>query len=132
MTEFSSWPLDCMSDKVVTQIPVKAYRIVVDVSGDGSDNCNNLEPIDAIRDELVNWGVTVNGLPILEGGEKETLEDWYKEHVKGGVGSFVLPANGFEDFGRAIRQKFVIEMSGIEPAEYKRRAALAGERSEHR
>ncbi len=118
-----------VSDKVVTQIPVKAYRIVVDVSGDGSDNCNNREPIEAIRDELVDWGVTVNGLPILEGGEKETLEEWYKTHVKGGIGSFVLPANGFEDFERAIRQKFVIEMSGIDPSIYHRRAMLAGDQA---
>lgn len=26
----------------------------------------------------------------------------------------VLPANGFDDFGRAIRQKFVVEISRIE------------------
>ncbi len=32
-----------------------------------------------------------------------------------GPGSFVLPANGYNDFGRAIRQKFVIEISGVTP-----------------
>jgi hypothetical protein len=32
-----------------------------------------------------------------------------------GPGSFVLPAQGYADFERAIRQKFVIEMSGITP-----------------
>jgi hypothetical protein len=31
--------------------------------------------------------------------------------VKGGPGSFVLAANGYSDFGRAIRQKFVLEVS---------------------
>jgi hypothetical protein len=33
-----------------------------------------------------------------------------------GPGAFVLPADGFKDFGRAIRQKFVIEISGKMPA----------------
>jgi hypothetical protein len=32
-----------------------------------------------------------------------------------GPGSFVLPAQGYSDFERAIRQKFVIEMSGLMP-----------------
>lgn len=105
-----------VADKVVTQIPFKAYRVVVDVSGDGADNCNADEPIQTVHDELVDGGVTINGLPILEGPEKDSLEGWYTEHVKGGPSGFVLPANGFGDFGRAIRQKFVLEISGLAPS----------------
>jgi hypothetical protein len=101
-----------ISDKVVPQIPAKASRIIVDVSGDGKENCNPQEPIEAVRDELSGGGVTINGLPILEGDDGPTLEAWYKEHIMAGPGAFVLPADGFKDFGRAIRQKFVIEISG--------------------
>jgi len=101
-----------ISDKVVPQIPAKASRIIVDVSGDGKENCNPQEPIEAVRDELAGGGVTINGLPILEGEDGPTLEGWYKEHIMAGPGAFVLPADGFKDFGRAIRQKFVIEISG--------------------
>ena len=120
-----------VSDKIVPQVPVKAVKVVLDISGDGRDNCNAEEPIEGVRDELVKFGVTVNGLPILEGGAEEAvvpgaapsqsylpaeqkaapLEEWFREHVKGGPGSFVLPANGYSDFGRAIRQKFVLEVS---------------------
>ena len=120
-----------VSDKIVPQIPSKAAKVVLDISGDGRDNCNSVEPIEQVRDELVRYGVTVNGLPILtpEGPEVVTpgaastqsylpgkqsthpLETWFQEHVKGGPGSFVLPANGYADFGRAIRQKFVLEVS---------------------
>ena len=57
-----------VSDKIVPQIPAKAVKVVLDVSGDGRDNCNEQEPIEQVRDELVQYGVTVNGLPIL-GGE---------------------------------------------------------------
>lgn len=118
------------NDKIVPQIPAKAMRIVIDVSGDGPDNCNAKEPIEQVRDELVRNGVTINGLPILLDtpdngallpkrlpGGPHPLEQWYRDHVRGGPGSFVLPANGYQDFERAIRQKFVIEMSGISPPE---------------
>jgi hypothetical protein len=101
-----------ISDKVIPQIPATALRVVVDVSGDGSDNCNAEESAAAVRDELASRATTINGLPILEGREAATLEQWYAENVKGGPGSFILPADGYEDFGRAIRQKFVIEISG--------------------
>lgn len=104
-----------IADKVVTQIPAQANRIVVDVSGDGKDNCNREEPVEAVRDELVASGVIINGLPILEGDDGPTLEGWYADHVIGGPGAFVLPAKGFGDFGRAIRQKFVNEISGTVP-----------------
>lgn len=115
-----------ISDKVVPQIPAKPSRIVVDVSGDGRENCNPDEPIEAVRDELASSGVTINGLPILEGDEGPTLEGWYREHVTAGPGSFVLPADGFKDFGRAIRQKFVIEVSGA--GHLRREARLGGKR----
>ena len=147
--------LRSVNDKIVPQIPAKATRIVVDVSGDGPDNCNADETIETVRDELVATGVTLNGLPINEGdpsapvGEGAyrapgtafkdsalakpnagpvTLEDWYRAHVMGGVGSFVLPANGYADFGRAMRQKFVIEISGIKPQPRFGAEALVDER----
>jgi len=106
--------LRSVADKVVTQIPANATRVVIDVSGDGKDDCNSEVPVETIRDEIVGYGVTINGLPILEAAEATTLEAWYRDHVMGGVGAFVLPANGFADFGRAIRQKFVVEISGLE------------------
>ena len=102
-----------VADKVITQMPMKATRIIVDVSGDGKENCNPQEPTTAVRDELVTYNVTINGLPILEGDQGATLEAWYRENVMGGAGAFVLPAQGFGDFGRAIRQKFVIEISEL-------------------
>ena len=100
-----------VTDKVLTHIPVHAFRTVVDVSGDGRDNCNPGQSVAQLRDELVGYRTIVNGLPILSGGQKDTLEEWYETNVKGGPGSFILPADGFKDFGRAIRQKFVVEIT---------------------
>lgn len=101
-----------VADKVVPQIPAAANRVVIDVSGDGHDDCNPAEPAGAVRDELVAGKVVINGLPILDGDEGKTIEDWYRTNVMGGVGSFVIAANGYGDFERAIRQKFVVEISG--------------------
>ncbi len=100
-----------VSDKMATQIPEPATRVIVDVSGDGTDNCNPDELASAVRDELAASGVTINGLPILEGDEFGKLKSWYRDNVIAGPGAFLMPANGFEDFGRAIRQKFVVEVS---------------------
>ena len=33
-----------VADKVVTQIPAKATRVVIDISGDGKDDCNYRSP----------------------------------------------------------------------------------------
>ena len=108
--------LRTVADKVVTQIPAETARIVVDVSGDGKENCNPEEVAQGARQELLDSGVTINGLPILEGDDGPSLEGWYRENVVGGPGHFVLSAAGFEDFGRAIRQKFIVEISGRELA----------------
>ena len=102
-----------VNDKVLPTVPAMSLRKVVDVSGDGADNCNSRIAAKEVRDEMVGFGAIVNGLPILEGGEALTLERWYEDNVRGGPGSFVLPADGFEDFGRAIRQKFIVEISGL-------------------
>lgn len=102
-----------VADKITPQIPMRAARVVLDVSGDGRENCNpELAPA-AVRDELVGIGLTINGLPILEGEQATTLAGWYRENVIGGLGAFLLPAQGFEDFGRAFRQKFMTEISEL-------------------
>ncbi len=103
--------LQLIQDKVLPFLPIRADRTIIDVSGDGHDNCNTQPSLDAIRDEIVSSGVTINGLPILEGDEAATLEDWYMAHVIGGNGAFLEPAHGFDDFERAMRKKFLVEVS---------------------
>lgn len=100
-----------LADKVVARMPAKADKIVVDVSGDGPDNCNTGQLLENSRADLFGIGVTINGLPILEGKDAAMIEDWYKSNVIGGPGSFVVAAKGYEDFARAFRQKFVVEVS---------------------
>jgi uncharacterized protein DUF1194 len=107
--------LENVGDRLLPLLPLPALRQVVDVSGDGRDNCNPTTPVEAARDSLVQSGVTINGLPILEGKEADTIAGWYKSHVIGGAAAFLEPAYGYADFARAMRQKFITEVSGLSP-----------------
>jgi hypothetical protein len=103
--------MQLVNDKLLPLAPRPAERAIVDISGDGRDNCHMEPSVESLRDELVAAGVTINGLPIRSGREANSIERWYEDHVIGGATAFVLPADGFADFGRAIRQKFVLEIS---------------------
>lgn len=129
-----------IGDTVLATLPIAVSRVIVDVSGDGVDNCSSDATTRTNRDALVNRGVTINGLPIienpgeivgagayrapgealenlraLESREQLTLDGWYRDNVMGGELAFILPANGYADFARAMRQKFVNEISAAHP-----------------
>ncbi|HPG88458.1 MAG TPA: DUF1194 domain-containing protein [Hyphomicrobium sp.] len=134
----------------LAQIPLPANRTVVDVSGDGIDNCDDTPATGIERDQIVAAGGVINGLPVIVAGENDeivgsgayrkpgydinnlspdkdttTLDAWYKKHVLGGRGAFIMPAKGYEDFGRAFRQKFVTEVSTAAPALRRTAAEIA-------
>lgn len=124
-------------EDVIPTLPSPATRLVVDVSGDGIENCTDLPSLSADRAALLSLHATINGLPILVPGENDyvgsgafrapgggfeqlsgepdrqvtTLPNWYRDHVVGGPGSFLMPAMGYQDFARAMRQKFLVEIS---------------------
>ena len=70
--------------------PLTADRRIIDVSGDGAQNTGDLSA-ERARDLAVARGITINGLPITSGGE-EGLENWYRTHVVGGDGAFIVVA----------------------------------------
>lgn len=82
-------------------------RQVIDVSGDGPSNEGS--DVTVIRDSLVRGGVQINGLAIET--TDDTLTDYYRTHVIGGPGAFVLTAKTFEDYPRAIRRKLLREIT---------------------
>jgi hypothetical protein len=84
-----------------------ATRMVIDVSGDGSNN--NGRSITDARDEAVAAGVTINGLPIL--AVETELDSYYQANVVGGPGAFVLPTESFETFAKAIQSKLIKEIA---------------------
>jgi hypothetical protein len=87
----------------------EGLRRVIDISGDGKNN-DGPDP-SLSRTKAIARGITINGLPIA-GGENG-LEDYYRDSVIGGPGAFLVVANGYEDFGRAIARKLIAEIASI-------------------
>lgn len=87
-------------------------RQVIDVSGDGPDNRGSL-PASVARDRAVAAGMTINGLPILD-GTHPMLEFFFLDDVIGGPGAFSIPARGFHDFSAAILAKLIREIAGMD------------------
>jgi len=104
--------------------PYQATRRTIDVSGDGTNNSGR--DIASMRDEVLAKGITINGLVILSdtplpwnpehtnppGG----LDNYYRNNVTGGPGSFVMVAENHNSFGQAIVKKLIAEIAWVEPA----------------
>ena len=84
-------------------------RRVIDISGDGVNNYG-FPPAAAYRN-FPFQDVTVNGLVIL-GHDAEVLR-FYREEIARGPASFVLSAQGFEDFEAAMTRKLFREINEI-------------------
>jgi len=114
--------------RLFDQSPFEGTRRVVDISGDGSNN--NGRSVRLAREDLLNAGIVINGLPIVNdrptlwGGAPELyLDKYYEENVIGGPGSFMVVADGFEKFADAILTKLIMEIAGTPPGGPTRYAA---------
>jgi hypothetical protein len=87
--------------------PARATRLVIDIAGDGRSN-EGPEPA-AVRDRLVDAGVTINGLCVLH--EEPDLLESYTRDVIGGVGAFALQCQDYAGFEAAMRQKLRQEIA---------------------
>jgi uncharacterized protein DUF1194 len=87
--------------------PYRGLKRVIDISGDGSNNRgrNVLEA----RDEAVHSGVIINGLPIVS--LEFDLDQYYFNNVIGGPGSFIVPANSYDNFAQAVLRKLILEIA---------------------
>ncbi|MFN0264188.1 DUF1194 domain-containing protein [Tepidamorphus sp. 3E244] len=90
------------------RLPFPADRLVIDISGDGTNNRG--EKVDNVRDRAVDAGITINGLTILN--DFSWLHHYYRNHVIGGPGSFIEIADDYSAYGEAIRKKILREIRG--------------------
>ena len=93
-------------------------RRTIDVSGDGPNNSGDY--VTNARDRAIRAGVTINGLPIVNNRPSPwgrmpmpNLDLYYRKCVIGGRRSFLVVANDFKSFGRAIRRKLILEIVGL-------------------
>ena len=102
-------------------------RRVIDISGDGPNNSGDY--VINARERAIRTGVTINGLPIINNRPSPwgrmpmpNLDLYYRKCVIGGRRSFLVVANDFKSFGRAIRRKLILEIVGLPMTEKSRQA----------
>ncbi len=99
--------------------PYRGVKRVLDISGDGTNNNGPLVTI--TRDQVLEKGVTINGLPIMLNRPNigsmdiDNLDIYYEDCVIGGPGAFVIPIKSRDQFIDATRQKLVQEIASREP-----------------
>ena len=99
--------------------PYESSRRTIDVSGDGTNNSGR--DVTHARDAALAKGITINGIVILSetplpwnpehtnppGG----LANYYRNNVIGGPGAFVMTAEDFGSFGKAMIGKMIAEVA---------------------
>jgi hypothetical protein len=88
---------------------------VIDVSGDGPNNIGR--GVEAVRDEVVEEGIVINGLPVMlkayDGPfSLENLDIYYQDCVIGGPAAFALSVYEAAKFTETIRRKLILEIAG--------------------
>lgn len=93
---------------LLARAPTSAQRNIIDISSDGLNNAGS--KVDQLRDLAIERGVIINGLTILN--EHYFLHHYFRNHVIGGLGSFVEISNTYSDYGEAIKRKLLREIRG--------------------
>lgn len=97
-------------------------RRAIDISGDGPNNSG--QGIEAVRAAAIAAGITINGLPIMNDRAQPfglptpnqlQLDRYYRDHVIGGPGAFIVVAENFAAFRDAILRKLILEIAGTIP-----------------
>jgi hypothetical protein len=92
-------------------------RQVLDVSGDGPNNNGRL--VTQARDEALEMGVTINGLPLvgirewMSPADIKELDVYYEDCVIGGPEAFMIPITSAKNFVEATRTKLIREIASL-------------------
>ncbi len=95
----------------------KGTRQVIDISGDGPNNNGRL--VTQARDEALEKGVTINGLPLVgirewfSPADIRELDVYYEDCVIGGPEAFSITVRDTKSFVEATRNKMVREIASL-------------------
>jgi hypothetical protein len=106
------------------KISISSDRKTMDISTDGP---NNDGPSPALaRDSAIAEGITINGLPIVNNrlqisGMKQmpNYDHYFADCVIGGRNAFMVIADDYQDFARAIKKKLIFEIADRMPPGYR-------------
>jgi hypothetical protein len=104
--------------KQFDHLHLRADRLVIDVSGDGTNNAG--PALAPVRDLIIERGIVINGLPLtwtmadqadaFASFGETFLTRYYENFVIGGPGAFVIAANDISHFAEAVRRKLILEI----------------------
>jgi len=86
----------------------KGTRRVIDISGDGPNTVGS--SVEFARDRIVATGVTINGL-VIHRPSMPNLDQYFRNAITGGPGSFVIKADDRKTFAEAILKKMILEIA---------------------
>jgi Protein of unknown function (DUF1194) len=115
----------------IDRAPFESDRHLIDISGDGDNNAGR--GVTSARDDAVANGISINGLTIRNSKTREHtdpaggIENYHRQNVIGGVGSFVMEAGSFDSFRSVLIKKLVTEIAVSEQSFCLNRADLASE-----
>ncbi|MEM7499061.1 MAG: DUF1194 domain-containing protein [Pseudomonadota bacterium] len=103
--------------RLIEENGIDGTRRVIDFSADSANNWNG-PPIAAARRQVLDAGITINGLAVLcrdcSGRPVDyDLEAAFEDQIVGGPGAFVITADSPETFADAVRRKLVLEIAGM-------------------
>src|SRR3546814_6096522 len=81
--------------------PFPTRRSVLNILSNGVDN-DGPSP-DAVRDHAIRLGMTINGIVF---GPRADLPGYFRDHVIGGPGAFLMTVSEPADLPRALEKKF--------------------------
>lgn len=95
---------------LLAKAPFDPVREVINILANGTDNI--AEGPAAARDHALARGVVINGLVLADDAE---LAAYFRAHVQGGPGSFVLAAQRPADIASALLKKFLMDLVAMPP-----------------
>lgn len=93
--------------ELMNTLPAEPLYRVIDVVGDGKQN-TGLDPA-PVRDLIIATGVTINGMPMLD-GTYDDIEEYYAQNVIGGARAFSIPLDNMQHMPTLLRHKLIIEI----------------------
>ncbi len=99
------------AEKMLERAP-RCLHQTIDIAGDGENN-EGVAPSSVYENAAFDT-ITVNGLVVANAADfqtEERLTQFYADHVLHGPGAFMVVADGFDDYERAMREKLERELS---------------------
>jgi hypothetical protein len=109
-----------LAQALIERNDFQGYRKVIDLSADSANSWNGVALADA-RQSALYADIVINGLAVLcrscSSGRpnRYDLEAAFAERIIGGPASFVVTADGDDQFAEAVRRKLLLEIAGTAP-----------------